>query len=294
MPALATIPVTRQAKFRDGRRLAFCQSGDPNGRPVFFLHGFPGTRLFRHPDDALTASLGIRLITIDRPGFGLSDGAPGRTLLDWAADVSALADVLNIERFAVAGHSAGGAYAAACAYKMPHRLTKTAIVAGFPPLSDPHELAQLALPLRRIYRMAQHVPRCVKLLLRVVWWLNGRCGQQRFIRGFLKSMPAPDRAIFNAPEFMEMLAANVEELQVSGSDGYAEELSLLARPWGFRLHDITAPVDLWWGEAETHLPVQIAHNMARELPQASLHIVPGAAHYVILSHWQTILSTLIE
>jgi len=43
--------------------------------------------MVRHPDDALAASLGIRLIAVDRPGIGLSTGRPGRRLLDWPGDV---------------------------------------------------------------------------------------------------------------------------------------------------------------------------------------------------------------
>src|SRR5438270_11246965 len=80
----------------DGRSLAFSEFGDPNGVPLLFFHGAGSTCLTRHPDDSIVEDLGVRLITVNRPGIGLSDASPGRRLLDWPADVSQLADALGI------------------------------------------------------------------------------------------------------------------------------------------------------------------------------------------------------
>ena len=78
----------------DGRNLAYAEWGTSSGPPVLLFHGGPGSRLFC-PDYEATMSSGVRLITIDRPGFGGSDPQPGRTLLGWADDVSAFADALH-------------------------------------------------------------------------------------------------------------------------------------------------------------------------------------------------------
>ncbi|HEY5118350.1 MAG TPA: hypothetical protein VII90_02760, partial [Anaerolineales bacterium] len=55
---------------QDGRRLAYAEYGDPRGKPVFLFHGIPGSRIFRPPLDELTARKRVRLITVDRPGYG--------------------------------------------------------------------------------------------------------------------------------------------------------------------------------------------------------------------------------
>src|SRR5262245_42519005 len=86
----------RTLRLRDGRRLGFAEWGAADGWPVFLFHGTPGSRLTRHPDEPLTRALGARLITIDRPGYGLSTAQPGRRLLDWPADVAALAGALGV------------------------------------------------------------------------------------------------------------------------------------------------------------------------------------------------------
>jgi dipeptidyl aminopeptidase/acylaminoacyl peptidase len=96
----------------DGRTLAYLESGDPEGRPLFYFHGGPGSRLEGLLFDDLNQQLGIRMITPDRPGYGLSDFQEARTYLDWPDDVRQLADQLDIERFAVLGWSSGGPHAA--------------------------------------------------------------------------------------------------------------------------------------------------------------------------------------
>ena len=57
----------------DGRTLAYLDTGDPEGRPVFYFHGGPGSRLEGLLFDELNQQLGIRMIAPDRPGHGLSD-----------------------------------------------------------------------------------------------------------------------------------------------------------------------------------------------------------------------------
>src|SRR5689334_6385779 len=100
----------------DGRELAYELWGKPDGVPVLFQHGTGDSRLARHPDESLTADLSVRLVTVDRPGVGGSTARKNRTLLQWAPDVAALADHLEIDRFAVAGWSGGGPHALAIAH----------------------------------------------------------------------------------------------------------------------------------------------------------------------------------
>ncbi len=71
-------------RLRDGGRLAFAERGDPVYLPLLSFHGVPGSRLWmEHP---ATAALGVRLITIDRPGYGRCDVKPRASLESWLAD----------------------------------------------------------------------------------------------------------------------------------------------------------------------------------------------------------------
>ena len=119
------------ASLLDGRRLGYLAVGPPDGLLVLYLHGAIGSPQEVDGDLlAVTNDLGIRYVMVSRPGFGGSDRAPGRTLLDFADDAGALADELGHERFAVVGVSAGGPYALACAHALPERVVATAVVSG--------------------------------------------------------------------------------------------------------------------------------------------------------------------
>ncbi|MER7134143.1 alpha/beta fold hydrolase, partial [Streptosporangium saharense] len=92
---------------RDGRTLAVDEKGAPEGNPVFLLHGTPGSRVGPSPRATVLYRLGIRLITYDRPGYGLSDRRKGRSVADVAEDMAVIADRLGIGSFSVLGRSGG-------------------------------------------------------------------------------------------------------------------------------------------------------------------------------------------
>src|SRR5450631_4216461 len=118
----------------DGRVLCFAEWGDPAGFPVFSLHGTPGGRLNRHPDESKYAVAGARVITYDRPGYGSSGREQGRSVVDCVHDVAAIADALGIERFAVTGGSGGGPHSLAVAARLGSRVTRARSVVGVAPI----------------------------------------------------------------------------------------------------------------------------------------------------------------
>jgi len=105
----------------DGRQLGIAEYGDPTGQPVFFLHGTPGSRLRRPPNEDDVRAAGIRLLMYDRPGYGQSDRHPGRRIVDCVPDVEAIADTLGLEQFHVVGGSGGGPHALAVAARLEER-----------------------------------------------------------------------------------------------------------------------------------------------------------------------------
>src|SRR5262245_46760084 len=127
--------VDRVVRLRDGRALGYAQYGSRDGVPILNAHGGFACRLDVAAADTVATAAGVRLISPDRPGVGLSDPKPGRTVLDWAHDVVELLDLIDVDRFAAMGWSMGGQYAAAVARALPHRVTRVAIIAGPLPLT---------------------------------------------------------------------------------------------------------------------------------------------------------------
>ena len=142
----------------DERRLGFAEFGDRQGKPVFYFHGFPGSRLEAKLAERIALDTHVRFIGIDRPGYGLSSFKSGRTFVDWADDVSKLADAMGIDRFSILGVSGGGPYAVACACKISDRLDAVSIVCGMGPVDVPGLVRDMPWMYRQGLRLTGRSP----------------------------------------------------------------------------------------------------------------------------------------
>ncbi len=276
----------------DGRALGFAQFGAPDGKPVFFFHGLGASRLTRHPDESIAASVGARLITIDRPGIGLSTPQPGRTLLGWPDDVAALADGLGIEQFAVLGWSGGGAHALACAYKMPERLTTVGVVSGTAPLAETTPAEYLTRQWRGVAQLVQIAP----WLARGFAWQQGRQTRRslhRAVEIIVARFSESDKALLADERMHAMMLETTRELYRQGSRGFYDDMLVLSRPWRFRLENILKEVHLWHGQADPLLAPAFGRHLAQTLPHSRVTFYPDEGHFLLFAHWRDLLTTLI-
>ena len=152
--ATATPRADRTIRLRDGRVLAYSEWGDLTGRPVALLHGTPGSRLIC-PDEEATVAAGVRLLTVDRPGYGLSDPHAGRTVLDWVDDFIELTERLALPPCPVIGWSGGGPYALALGFRLPDRITGIGLAAAQGPIDPVPGMLEASLPegARAVFRL---------------------------------------------------------------------------------------------------------------------------------------------
>ncbi len=280
-------------RLRDGRSLAFAEYGDPRGKPLFFFHGMPGSRLFR-PADAITRKMGIRLITADRPGYGGSTFQPGRKILDWPNDISQLADALNIEAFAVAGHSGGCPYVCACAFALGGRVDAAALLCGPAPVDLPGSAAGLSPVSRFGMAFGRAIPwPAWRVLVRAAYGKRYADPAAAIQRG-VGHRPAADDEQMAQPEVRQACYFSEVEAFRQGLDGLAWDARLLTRPWGFRLEDIRTPVYLWHGSDDREAPVGMGRLVAGHIPGTRAFFCPGEAHLLLFPHWEEILSILFE
>jgi len=284
---------TARLTLTDGRQLAYAEFGDPAGKPVFFFHGIPGSRLF-HPPDEVTRKAGVRLICTDRPGSGLSTYQPKRRIRDWTRDVNELADELGLERFHVAGHSGGGPYTLACAHDLPGRVRAAAVISGAG-LVDSKEALENMTPLNRLaFSLGRHLPWA---LWRLLTWYFYRKGHKHpevlFARG-AKDRASADTRILELPGVLQENYASQSEALRQGTRPFALEARLITSPWGFQLEDIRVPVQIWHGTEDVDTPVAMSKGVAARIPNSRLTICPGEAHMLIYTHWQEILTDLCQ
>jgi len=285
-----------QIKLRDGRSLGYAEYGDPQGKPVLHFHGTPSSRLegTRPAVDEIATRLGARLIFPDRPGAGLSDFQPKRSLLDWPDDVLELASALHLDRFAVMGLSGGGPHVAACALKIPQRLSAAGMVSGLAPMDAPGAFEGMGKSDRQTYDLARRTP---WLLRPLFWYMAGQMRKNpgKTIDEFVADVSEPDKAALAQPGvkdvFIRMATAGFQQ----GGRGVAWEYLLFVRPWGFRLEDIRMPVYLWHGEMDTMAPVTMGRYMANAIPDCRATFFPHDGHVsLIVDHYEEILSAIVS
>lgn len=282
---------TRLIQLDDGRRIACAECGDPAGAPVFAFHGIPGSRLQQHPDPRIALFRGARVIHVDRPGFGLSSPRPGRTLASWADDVAAIADRLDLERFAVAGVSGGGPFALACAALLRERVTRAAVVSGVGPPGSMNG-GDMTLPARLAFRFAARAPWLMRTPLLGIARVAARA-PERFIGRVAARLCSDDRVTLARADVRAMLARDLAESVRQGVDAMIADLRLEARPWDLPLEAIRAPVALWHGTDDWIVAASATRHLAAAIPGARAHLVAGAGHFMIFDRWPEILDWVL-
>jgi pimeloyl-ACP methyl ester carboxylesterase len=269
--------------------MAYAEWGDLDGRPVILLHGNPGSRLFC-PDEEATRAAGVRLITMDRPGFGRSDPRPGAALLDWPDDYLELAGQLDLPPSPVIGWSSGGRFALALGFRAPDLVSVVGVAAGRGPIDEvPGALDALSLGDQAIVALlADDRAAGMEAIAKDGAWLEGDVWETMFDESFGE---ADDRVLAD-PTTLTALKAMVREGVRQGSAGDQTDSLAAWTPWGFSANDIRQPVHLWWGEADLDTPRTGLDYLAATIPHASLVTYPGEGHFLPISRWGELLAAV--
>ncbi|KAJ2997966.1 hypothetical protein NUW58_g475 [Xylaria curta] len=266
----------------DGRTLSYAQYGLLTGPAIFYLHGLPGSRMEGALFDAPAITPRARIISIDRPGYGLSSPQPNRTILGHANDVDYLAKHLNLDSYAVLGISGGGPYALACAAALPaDRLKAVSIICGL----GPPDLGKKGMDWWHWIGFTigfRYFPWACR------WWFSretfGRLDltdQQRYDQfqqewSRAKSTAHPkDVAALDDPDLIRWMVRNHREAYRQGFEAFALDGKLSTSDFGFRIQDIRPdlPIHLWYGKDDTSIPpIQGEEIAARLGPKARLRI----------------------
>ncbi|WP_335999625.1 alpha/beta fold hydrolase [Halorientalis halophila] len=256
---------------RDGRRLGYAEVGDSDGDPLVLFHGFPNSRVFAAAFDEVAREEGVRVVAPERPGFGVSDPDPDRTLTDWPADVADLADELGLETFPVLGVSAGGPYAVACAALLDQRVDRAGVVCGLGPMKS------VGLRERLWYYSARFVPPVTELGL----WLGGRkalADREAFLDSMAENAAPADAPVWRGDLGKVVHASMVESRRHHGLDPLVTETAIFGREWGIDLGAIDVPTWLWYGKEDTVVPTAMGLYLADEIPTADAHFYPDLGH----------------
>jgi pimeloyl-ACP methyl ester carboxylesterase len=274
--------VAQTIETRDKRTLELHEAGDPAGFPVIFHHGSPAAGLPYETHAALAHEQGIRLIGYDRPGYGASTRAKNRRVEDCVADVTEIADMLRLDRFATWGISGGGPHALACAALFDDRLKAVASLASVAPFGadgldwfegmgeDNHIEFGKALDGEEALRSF-----CEPLAKEMI-----AAEPAALVQVLASLLGSADRAVLTGA-FAEHLHECHAHGLASGVDGWIDDDFAFVEPWGFQLGEISRPVLLLHGEDDRFVPVSHGHWLAARIPDAEVRIDPADGHLTL-------------
>ena len=217
----------------DGRTVAWSECGLLDGRPVLRLPGTPGSRLSLRANQAPWVERGLRVITVERPGFGVSTRLPGRGFVEHADDLAAILDHLGIGSVPVYGGSGGAPHVLAFAARHPDRVQACAIGDGAAPLTDDEVGQQVDLNvagdgLARMGRADE---------LRVLFDEARTSILADTVAGFgeiMDTAPTADQEIMADPAWQAAFARGIREALAPGVDGWLDEALAINGDW----HDV--------------------------------------------------------
>ena len=272
-------------ELEDGRTLHVYDTGarDADGRlAVFWHHGTPNVGAPPEPLFAAAARLGIRWVSYDRPGYGGSTPRPGRDLASAAEYVSAAADALGIDRFAVMGHSGGGSHALACGALLPERVLGVVSVSGLAPLG--------AEGLDWFAGMAASGVASLQAAA------EGRAAKERYEAsgaGYDPEFTPADLSTLSGV-WGSWLDGVVGPAVEAGPGGLVDDDLAYAGPWGADPARVTAPTLLLHGGRDRVVPSSHGEWLARRCPSAELWLRPDDGHISVLDSGAAALEWLRE
>ena len=267
----------------DGRQLGIAEYGDPTGQPVFFLHGTPGSRLRRPPNEDDVRAAGIRLLMYDRPGYGQSDRHPGRRIVDCVPDVEAIADTLGLEQFHVVGGSGGGPHALAVAARLADRIPAGECWVSPAPYDridfdflagmDPENVQEYGKALESEEVLHRY------LVGEAEQMVGQFENESEEVLGEI-DLSAADLELIARTDVQTSMGEMVAEAFRTGVWGWLDDDVAMIEPWGFDLDEIKVPVTLRYGSEDVLVPAAHGEWLSRHVPGARVVVDDAGGHLV--------------
>jgi len=277
----------------DGRTIEILVGGDPGGFGLLFHGGSPSAVAAYQPFDDTARALGLRLVTISRPGYGGSTPrpAPARYADDVTESVAVL-DHLGIGEFITAGWSGGGPRALACAGLLPQRCRAAASIAGIAPYHAEglDWFAGMADENHEEYHAAELGPEVYGPYVEGMLPILHATPEQ--IAEAMGGLVTPvDKAMVTA-DLADWMSRTFNRAAAQGTIGVRDDGIAAVTPWGFDLADIRVPVAIWQGRQDAMVPYAHGEWLASHVPGAEAHLFDDEGHLTLVTKLGAILTDL--
>ncbi|CAN5907861.1 alpha/beta fold hydrolase [soil metagenome] len=267
-----------------GLRLHYLTAGDV-GPPLLLLHGTAlDSGLLTYGEMLPELAEHFQVFALDWPGYGDSDKPKLEYTMDFYQDVlREFVDHLGFEKVDIAAFSMGGAVALRFAVEHPERLTKLALISSYG--------LGAGVPLPVVPRLLVKLPGVADFVWRQLMTRRG-------LLSWLVRRLVFGRAGRVTPTMLADVGAQLEleGLQYAFTNWLGGELGPLRLVTDLRreLKDLQTETLLLHGTRDLVIPAYRSRRAARLLPNARLHMVRGAGHWLPREAPDEVLAALLE
>jgi pimeloyl-ACP methyl ester carboxylesterase len=266
-----------------GRALTVYDGGDRDGPVILVHHGTPAAGPPHRGWVQDAAARAARLVAYDRPGYGASTAARGRTVGDAAADAAAIMDALEVERFVTWGVSGGGPHALACAALLPDRIAAACSIGGVAPFDAPglnyfsgmgeDNIVEFGLAMAGREHLTPFASAAAAEMLDHL---------DDLASSIATLVAEPDRLALAGP-IGEWWSAGIRVSFSAGVDGWIDDDLAFIKPFGFELGAITIPTLVVHGHRDQFVPLSHAQWLSGAIPGAESWLLDDEAHMSLLA-----------
>lgn len=277
-------PPIRLHRLSDGRRLAYREYGVSDGRVVLGFHEGVGSSLLPPPAQALATELGLRVLCVERPGFGQSDPHPSYSFDAVADDVAELCDALGLSDVRLNAVLSGAAPAIKTAIRLGSRARSLLLVSGRPPRPTRRSAALV----NRFRARLEDNPWVAESLYSIFRLRLSTSFIGRLIATGADNAPG-DKAFAEAnPWIVEYVTAYVTESLASTRRGIADEMRAFRRSGNATPDGLNCPVVVWHGDEDRMAPLSDLLEFLGE-HATTVEVFPGAGHLLAARRWDEML-----
>lgn len=255
----------------DGTAIAYETYGPPDGSPLLFLHGTPGSRLLGGVFEDHAHDAGVRVIAPDRLGYGRS-GVPNQFSLERGASaLESLLDALCVERVPVVAFSGGTPHALATAASMPVRITGVELVSG----AVPPQYGTDPSPMHRVLgTLARWAPSVAGGGYR----LSAMLARRRSPTAVTDLYTAPESPVEVPESVARLVGQDFRAGLDSTTAGAVHDSQHFTATWNLSVDAIECPVRFWHGTADSIAPIEDVRAFSEVYPQVTIEPLEDHGH----------------
>ena len=281
--------IDREVVLSNGLKIAYCEYGPEQGRPLIVFHSGYGCRLSIPPAyKEICERTNRRIIIPDRPGIGKTPFIQQHPE-GWNARLQEFIDLLGIGEYDILGSIFGCQLAISFAMTADKRLQKLILCSPvvINQKSDTRYLTGILSPTARLVRSSNRFAREIYQL----WLKSVTLNLGTHYRSMLdSSLGSAERDPFIKDGTFDLLINVFHEGSRLSLKGISHEMVFCLSPLKLDLSKLTIPIEVWYGTEDKRISLEGVESIIGDLPNHRLNVRKGYSEHIYYALFEEIIT----